>query len=104
MVQTVDGQSFKGQLIYDLDETWDIEVLDGKLKETKYYIPFYLVKSITPQNYNYSLVELTNGSSLMLGDEGDVNYGNNGILVWLSASKTRYVPWKKIKFVTFNPK
>lgn len=103
-VETIDGQSFKGQLAYDLDETWDIEILDGKSKDTKYYIPFYLIKSITPQNYNFSRVELTNESSIMLGDEGDVNHGNNGILVWLSESKTKYVPWKNIKSVTFSSK
>lgn len=103
-VETIGGQSFKGKIVYDLDETWDIEVLDGRLKGTKYYIPFYLVRSITPQNYNYSLIELTNGSSLILGDEGDVNHDNHGILVWLNESKTRYIPWDKIKSVTFNPK
>ena len=101
-VERHDGQSFTGQLVYDLDETWDIEILDGKSKETKYYIPFYLIQSITPQNYNYSLVKLTNGSSLMLGDEGDVNHRNNGILVWLTESKTKYIPWKQIKSVTFD--
>lgn len=104
MVETIEGQSFQGRLVYDLDETWDIEILDGKSKGTKYYIPFYLVKSINPQNYNYSLVELTNGSTIMLGDEGDINHRNNGILVWLTASKTKYIPWKQIKSVTFKPK
>lgn len=101
-VETIEGQSYKGRLVYDLDETWDIEILDGKTKGTKYYIPFHLITSITPQNYNYSLVELTNGSSIMLGDEGDVNHHNKGILVWLTESKTRYIPWKKIKSVTFG--
>lgn len=101
-VETHDGQSFNGRLVYDLDETWDIEILDGKSKETKYYIPFYLIKSITPQNYNYSLVVLANGSSIMLGDEGDVSHRNNGILVWLTESKTKYIPWKQIKSVTFD--
>lgn len=103
-VETTEGQSFDGRLVYDLDETWDIEILDGRTKGTKYYIPFHLIKSITQQNYNYSLVELTNGSSIMLGDEGDVNYDNNGLLVWLTESKTRYIPWKKIKSVTFESK
>jgi hypothetical protein len=103
-IETTENQHFTGQLIYDLDETWDIEPLDGKSKGTKYYIPFYLIRSISPQNYNYSLVELTNGSFMMLGEVGDVNHDNNGILVWLTASKTKYIPWKQIKSVTFTPK
>lgn len=102
-IETIDGPSFKGRLIYDLDEAWDIEVLDGKSKGAKYYLPFYLIKSITPQNYNYSLIELTNNTSLLLGEEEDVNHNNNGILVWINESKTKYIPWKKIKSVTFDP-
>jgi len=101
-VKTKEGRSYKGRLVYDLDETWNIEILDGRIKETYFYIPFYLIKSITPQNYNYSLVELTSGSSLLLGEVGDVNQGNNGVLVWLTDSKTRYIPWKQIKSVTFS--
>ena len=103
-IETTENQSFTGQIAYDLDETWDIEPLDGISKGTKYYIPFYLINRISPQNYNYSLVELTNGSSMMLGEVGDLNHENNGILVWLTASKTKYIPWKQIKSVTFTTK
>lgn len=101
-IETNDGTVFHGQLAYDLDEIWDIEILDGQSKGTKYFIPFYLIKSISPQNYNYSLVELNNGTNLMLGEEGDVSSRNNGVLVWLSESKTKYVPWKDIKSLTFK--
>lgn len=103
-VETLDGKTLQGNLAYDLDEVWDIEILDGQSKGTKYYIPFYLIKSISPQNYNYSLVELNNGTKLMLGEEGDVSSRNNGVLVWLSESKTKYVPWKNIKSLTFRHK
>ena len=101
-VLTQDGQKISGRLVYDLDESWDIEILDGRTKGTKYYLPFYLLKSISPQNFNYSLVELRDGTRLLLGDEGDVNQNNNGILVWISASRTRYIPWEEVKTVTFN--
>lgn len=103
-VETIEGNSFKGRLVYDLDETWDIEILDGKTNGSKYFIPFSIIQSITPQNFNYSQVTLTNGTSIMLGEEGDVNHGNKGVLVWLTASKTKYVPWEQIKSVTFIPK
>jgi hypothetical protein len=103
-VITKKGRTFKGSLAYDLDEVWDIEVLDGKLKDTKYFIPFYLIEEITPQNYNYSMVRLRDGTSLMLGDEGDVSSKNNGVLVWLSATKTKYVSWNDIKSITFTNK
>jgi hypothetical protein len=103
-VITKKGRTFKGSLAYDLDEVWDIEVLDGKAKDTKYFIPFYLIEEIIPQNYNYSLVKLREGTSLMLGDEGDVSSKNNGVLVWLSATKTKYVSWNDIKAITFTNK
>jgi hypothetical protein len=103
-IETKDGETFQGNLAYDLDELWDIEILDGQSKGARYYIPFYLIKSISPQNYNYSLVELNDGTSLMLGEEGDVSSKNNGVLVWLSESKTKYVPWKNIKSLTFKHK
>ena len=101
-VLTQDGQKISGRLVYDLDESWDIEILDGRTKGTKYYLPFYLLKSISPQNFNYSLVELRDGTKLLLGDEGDVNQNNNGILVLISSSRTRYIPWEDVKTVTFN--
>jgi len=103
-VMTKDGKSFQGKMAYDLDEIWNIEILDGESKGSRYFIPFYLIKSIEPQNYNYSLVTLTNGQTLMLGEEADVNHKNNGVLVWLSESKTRYIPWKNIKSLTFTHK
>jgi len=103
-VITLDGKTFQGKIAYDLDEIWNIEILDGQAKGSRYFLPFHLIKSIEPQNYNYSLVTLTNDQSLMLGEEGDVNHRNNGLLVWLSESKTRYVPWKNIKSLTFTHK
>lgn len=103
-VITKNGETYRGQLAYDLDEVWDIEVLDGKSKDTKYFIPFYLIEEITPQNYNYSMVRLRDGTSLMLGDEGDVSSKNNGVLVWLSETKTKYVSWSNIKSITFTNK
>lgn len=103
-LETKDGKSIKGTIVYDLDETWDIEMLEGESKGNKYFIPFHQIKKITPQNYNYSLVELTDGTNLMLGDEGDVSFKNHGILVWITDSKTVYTPWKEIKSVTFTSK
>jgi len=60
-VVTTSG-SISGRMVYDLDETWDIELLDGGNAGFHYYLPFFLIKTITPQNYRFSQVETKSGS------------------------------------------
>ena len=102
VVKTVDGDTFSGRIIYDLDETFDYEVLQGKDDDIEYIIPFRYIKSVTPKNYDNSNVVLKSGEKLFLGDAQDVSDRNTGLLVFEGKGEPRYLLWNDIDEVTFN--
>ncbi|MEL6560854.1 MAG: hypothetical protein AAFQ94_21850 [Bacteroidota bacterium] len=101
-VKTVDGNTFSGTIVYDLDEEFTMEVLQGKDEDIEYIIPFSKIKSISPKNYDYSNVKLTDGTSLTLGESQDVSDKNSGVLVFEGSKDPLYIPWEKIDTVNFN--
>ncbi|TRX55973.1 hypothetical protein FNH22_17575 [Fulvivirga sp. M361] len=103
-VNTTTGDTHSGKIVYDLDEAFDYEVLQGADDEIEYIIPFRLIKSVIPKSYKRSIVELKSGEKLELGDRQDVSDRNTGILVFDNDSEDdpTYVLWKDIDKVTFN--
>jgi hypothetical protein len=98
---TTEGTTHTGAIIFDLDESFDYEVLNGEIDDNEYIIPFRNISSITPKNYNYSEVILKNGEKLVLGDSQDVSDENEGLVV-LTGDDPIYIPWKKIAKINFN--
>ncbi len=94
--------SVSGILAYDLDETMNFEMLNGKNDYLTYDIPFRYIRSIEPKNYKYAYITLTNGSALSLGESADVSEGNSGTLVFQEGDEVVYVPWQNIKSVVFR--
>ncbi len=103
-VKTFDDKTFSGLIIYDVDEAYDYELLEGKDYNIEYNIPFRKIDRIVPKNYNYSLIYLKSGGDLLLGDLQDVSDRNDGVLVLKSEDdeKPVFIPWKKIMEVDFN--
>jgi hypothetical protein len=102
VVKTMDGESLKGKLIFDLDESYDFEILQGKSDDIEYILPFRSVSKISPKNYDNSNVTLKNGETIVLGDGQDVSEKNSGILVFTGKDNPTYVSWNRIKEVSFN--
>ncbi|MBT8232385.1 MAG: hypothetical protein HKO66_06705 [Saprospiraceae bacterium] len=100
-VQTISGDTHTGQIIFDLDEQYELEILDGMIDDIEYFIPFGAIKSITPKNRNESLVVLTNGEQMLFEDKVDVSESNDGIIV-IDNSKKEYIPWSKVEKITFE--
>ncbi|MDN5212295.1 hypothetical protein QQ020_09555 [Fulvivirgaceae bacterium BMA12] len=102
-VKIIGGESLQGLIVYDLDESWDFELLDGNDDNLKYRIPFRNIKKIIPKNYNYSLVTLRNGLELLLGDERDVSEENDGLLIFKrNHEKPTYIKWKTVDEIIFD--
>jgi hypothetical protein len=101
-VYTYENDQFSGQIVYDVDETWDIETLDANDDGVKYLIAFRNVKAIIPKNDDYSIVELRNGEKLLLGDSRDVNRSNDGMVVLTDNKEATYIPWKKIAEIVLD--
>lgn len=100
-VQTTEGTSHSGEIVFDLDEAYDFEVLHGKEDDSEFIIPFRNIRNIRPRNYEYSRVVLKNGDELMLGDSQDVSDRNEGILVFEGRDPI-YIPWKKVDEINID--
>jgi hypothetical protein len=81
-ITTYDDELLEGLIVFDVDEMWEIETLDGTDNDLMYQIPFRNIKRLTPKNSSYSLVYLRNGEELLLGDSQDVSSRNDGILLF----------------------
>lgn len=101
-VTTTDGKTLNGNLIFDLDEEYNFEMLQGKDDDIDYFIPFSNIKSFTPRNYDNAQIVLKNGTELMLGEGRDVSDQNDGVLVFSGSGDPVFVNYDKIKSITFN--
>lgn len=102
IVYTYEDGSYSGDIIFDLDEQYCLEMLDGKADDISYFFPFSVVKYIEPKNRKESLVRLANGESFILEDKVDVNEDNDGVLVFDGSKKPHYIEWSAIKNITFE--
>lgn len=98
------GEVLEGVLVYDLDEAMDFELLDGRNGNVAYRIPFRNIRVIEPKNHKYTWLQLGNGGELVLGEERDVTFDNDGILVFDAKGAARYVRWRDVKRVSLPAK
>jgi hypothetical protein len=102
-VKTFGGESYSGRLVFDLDEEYDFELLQGKQRDFEYTTAFRNVKKIKTYDDTRCEVELKNGTKLMLSDGQDVNDRNQGVLVFAQGqNKPQYVPWEKVSEIEFR--
>ena len=101
-VKTVGGSTLSGAIIYDLDEEYDLEILQGKEDEMEYLIPFREIKRIYPKNFSYTYVELKSGKKVLLTDSQDVTEDNDGVLVFNGKGDPTYIPWDDVDEIVFD--
>ncbi len=102
-VTLLDGGEVSGRIIYDIDEALDFELIEGKENDIEYQIPLRNIKRITPQNFDYSQVELRSGQTLLMGGQRDVSDENSGLLVFVKGKKEPvHVAWKRINEIIFQ--
>ena len=102
-VTSIEGSEYEGYIVYDMDEVWEFEMLDGYSKGLNFKIPFANIKSITPKNYNYSWVELKSGQRLLLGDSRDVSDKNDGLIIFEEKNAEPIkIRWSRIDQITFD--
>jgi hypothetical protein len=102
-VKTFNGQTYSGRIVYDLDEEYDFELLQGKQADFEYTTAFRNIKKIRTYDDSRCEIELRNGEKLILDDAQDVDRRNQGILVFASGKgDPQYVPWDKVSEIEFN--
>lgn len=96
-VYTFDDKVHSGLMIYDIDEIWEIEFLDGDDDDIEYQIPFRNIRTIIPKNNSYSLIHLKNGQQLLLGGRQDVSRKNDGVLIYeKNVKEPIFIEWNNI--------
>jgi hypothetical protein len=101
-VKDLTGNQYDGLIIFDKDEKWDFEQLEGIHNDLKYIIPFRNIKTIIPKNRDYTYVILRNQEKLILGNLQDVSSKNEGLVVILSNSESKFIDWSQIDEITFE--
>jgi hypothetical protein len=106
-VTTRTGRRLAGRLVFDLDESEDIETLDAPSRGVDYLIPFGLIASILlPPSADPDLqpatVILRRGEELRLERKGDLGPSNAGLLVFVEGlEKAEYVSWASVQRIDF---
>jgi len=97
-----DSTYHKGVIVFDLDEAMNSEILDGSNEGLKYRIPFKYIKTMESVNRIFSKVELKNGAKLLLGSSSDVNYRNDGVLIFKSSTDYEFLYWDEVGRIVFE--
>ncbi|MCB2211745.1 hypothetical protein KQI52_06495 [bacterium] len=97
-VTDVDGKTYSGRLVFDLDESESWEMLNGDYFDIEFDIPFANIKTITPRSRNASEISLKSGETLRLEGGQDVSEANDGVLVFANGENKEpvYLEWDEI--------
>lgn len=102
VVTTSDGKSWKGKIVYDLDEEFNFELLQGKSSDIEFTVSFREIKRIDVKSEYKSSVTLRSGRTVSLGDAQDVNERNQGVLIFVSEKEPTYVRWEDVRTIEFQ--
>lgn len=75
------GNRYTGAVVWDNDEMYDWEPLNGRDNDVEFAIPFANIKSITRESRRSAKVDLKNGEVLFLSESNDVDRDNKGIRI-----------------------
>jgi len=101
-VHVVDGDTYRGSIVLDLDESEGWEMLNGSYRDIEFNIPLARVASITPGRRDQSTVVLRNGEELRLEDSADVGKGNIGVLIYSGSDDPVYVDWEEVESIELD--
>jgi hypothetical protein len=101
-VTSDDGAKSTGRIVFDLDEQWSWEMLDGQRDGVEYHIPFGLIRSIEPQRGNASKIVLRAGGELVLEDGQDVSDDNDGVVILGTKDQETHVDWDDVRRIDFD--
>jgi hypothetical protein len=98
------GRTYRGRIVFDLDESETWELLNGERDGIEYLIPFSKIASIVPRGWDRSAVRLRDGSEIELEGGTDVGSDNAGVLVYPdSGGRPDYVAWDDVERIEFEP-
>jgi hypothetical protein len=100
-VVTESGEELTGDILWDNDEEYTWEMLDGDYKGIDFTVEFSQIASIQKRGYSAAVV-LVDGRTFQLSGSNDVNPGNRGITIRADDGSARQVPWDDFAEVRLN--
>jgi hypothetical protein len=99
-----DGQTHRGRIVFDIDESEGWEMLNGSHREVEFDLLFASISVIEPRGPDSSLIFMRNGQELTLEDSQDVSDRNDGVLVLADQAEDNvYIPWGDVASIHFDP-
>ncbi len=95
-VETRDGQTFAGTIVWDADESSSWEMINGDARGVEFQIEFAQIASIRSLG-DGAEVELRDGRVYQLQGSNDVNAANDGILIRRDDGSAHRVPWTQFR-------
>lgn len=101
-VTTRDDQTWSGQIIWDRDESYTWECLDGEIRDVQFEIQFQYIARIERTSSSSAKVTLRDGLEFKLRDSNDVNDQNKGILILTEDGEEIEIGWDEFDSVEFS--
>ena len=99
---TTDGETLIGDIVWDMDERYSWEALNGEIKGVEFKILFQNIASIERIGQNAAKVWLKDGLDFTLQGSNDVNRKNKGIVVSDGNGGTVELGWDDLQAVAFE--
>jgi hypothetical protein len=100
-VTTETDETFTGFIVWDADEIYSTDILDGEDRDRDREIPFARIASIERRGRGGSDVVLTSGRELRLSGSNDVDDGHRGVVVNLPNMGRVDIDWEDFEKVVF---
>ncbi|MBU1318562.1 MAG: hypothetical protein KKG33_04825 [candidate division Zixibacteria bacterium] len=101
-VFTEDGEQFTGRIVWDEDETYTWEHLNGDYDDCSVVVEFSNIQSIEKSSRRGSVVTTKSGRNIVLKGSNDVDSDNNGIIVFLDNGDEVEVDWHDFEKAEFK--
>jgi hypothetical protein len=101
-VYTEAGDKYTGRIIWDDDEEYTWEMLNGDDRDVEFAIEFGQIKQIQKDSYRSATVTLWDGREFRLQGSNDVDEDNSGISIEQTGGKDEYVDWDEFDRVEFT--
>ncbi len=101
VVTTEDGETLAGDIIWDADESFTWELLDGDYRDVSLSIVFDNIASIEKVRRG-ATVSLRDGREFRLRNSNDIDRGNKGIFVDLGDGDREEISWEDFARIEFS--
>jgi hypothetical protein len=101
-VFTEDGEQFEGEIIWDNDEQYTWEHLNGNFQDLDIVVEFANIKLIERHSRRGAVITTKAGRNILLKGSNDVNSENNGIIVKLDDGDEVEIDWYDFEKAEFK--